>query len=107
MTQTVTRSTKTGPKTTAIPTPAEHLGFEPGTARKLAPWSQIAAYFQLLGQRSPRVSTEILGNSTEGRPFLLSIIASEETHARLDHYREMQSRLADPRDVSGTEIARC
>src|SRR5262245_23630576 len=107
MAQMATRPTSTDTITDTIPTPAEHLGFEPGTARKLAPWSQIAAYFQLLGERSPRVQTEVLGTSTEGRPFLLSIIASEETHARLDHYRETQAHLADPRGVSAEEIARC
>jgi len=89
----------------AIITPADHLGFEPGDARKLAPWSRIAAYFQLLGARSPRVHTEILGDSTEGRPFLLSIIASEETHARLDQYRDIQTHLADPRGVDTQRIA--
>ncbi|MCA1725722.1 MAG: hypothetical protein LC748_16040 [Thermomicrobia bacterium] len=89
----------------AIITPANHLGFEPGDARKLAPWSRIAAYFQLLGARSPRVQTEILGDSTEGRPFLLSIIASEETHARLDQYRDIQTHLADPRGVDTQRIA--
>ena len=89
----------------AIITPADYLGFEPGEARKLPPWSRVAAYFQLLGNRSPRVHTEVLGNSTEGRPFLLSIIASEETHARLDHYRDVQAHLADPRGVSARQIA--
>ncbi|MCA1723289.1 MAG: M14 family metallopeptidase, partial [Thermomicrobia bacterium] len=89
----------------AIISPTDHLGFTPGDARKLAPWSQIAAYFQMLGARSPRVHTEVLGNSTEGRPFLLSVIASEETHARLDHYRDIQTHLADPRGVSARQIA--
>ncbi len=89
----------------AIISPADHLGFEPGDARKLASWSHIAAYFQLLSTRSPRVHTEALGNSTEGRPFLLSIIASEETHARLDHYRDVQAHLADPRGISPQQIA--
>ena len=32
-----------------ILTPADHLGFAPGDARKLAPWSRVAAYFQMLG----------------------------------------------------------
>jgi murein tripeptide amidase MpaA len=91
----------------AIVTPDDHLGFEPGAARKLAPWSQIAVYFQLLGARSPRVRTEVLGNSTEGRPFLLSTIASEETLARLDHFRAIQSDLADPRGVSAQRLRAC
>ncbi len=88
-----------------ILTPADHLGFAPGDARKLAPWSRVAAYFQMLGARSPRVHTETLGNTTEGRPFLLSIVASEETHARLDHYRDIQAHLADPRGVGARRIA--
>jgi hypothetical protein len=91
----------------SIVTPADHLGFEPGAARKLAPWSQIAAYFQLLGARSPRVQTEVLGNSTEGRPFLLSTIASEETLARLDHFRAIQADLADPRGVGAQRLRAC
>ncbi len=105
--------TATAPGTTgnaasvdSILTPTTHLGFTPGDARKLAPWSQIAAYFQLLGTRSPRVHTEVLGNSTEGRPFLLSIITSEETHARLDHYRDVQAHLADPRGVQRANNSR-
>ena len=89
-----------------IPTPAAHLGFEPGAARHLAPWEHIAAYFHLLGRHSPRVHTEVLGTSTEGRPFLLSVITSEETHARLDEYRAIQSRLADPRGVDADQITR-
>ncbi len=92
--------------TNAIPTPAAHLGFEPGAARRLAPWDAVVAYFRLLGDRSPRVRTETLGTSTEGRPFLLSIITSEATHARLDEYRAIQSRLADPRGVEAAQIAR-
>ncbi|MGI8855671.1 MAG: M14 family metallopeptidase [Thermomicrobiales bacterium] len=91
----------------AIVTPADHLGFEPGAARKLAPWSQIAAYFQLLGAHSPRVQTDVLGNSTEGRPFLLPIIASEDTLARLDHFRAIQSDLADPRGASAQRLRAC
>ncbi len=90
----------------AIPTPAAHLGFEPGAARHLASWERIAAYFHLLGRHSPRVHTEVLGNSTEGRPFLLSVITSEETHARLDEYRAIQARLADPRGVDADQTAR-
>lgn len=98
------RKSATAPED-AIITPTDHLGFTPGDARKLAPWSRIVAYFHLLGARSPRVHTEVLGNSTEGRPFLLSIITSAETHARLDQYRETQSRLADPRGIDAKRIA--
>jgi len=103
---TFTASSEHSPTSFVIPTPAAHLGFEPGTARRLAPWEQIAAYFRLLSAHSPRVHTETLGMSTEGRPFLLSVIASEETHAGLDDYRAIQGRLADPRGVDADQITR-
>jgi len=103
---TVTTPPEHDPDATAIPTPAAHLGFEPGAARHLASWEHIAAYFHLLGRQSPRVHTEVLGNSTEGRPFLLSVITSEETHARLDEYRAIQARLADPRGVDADQTTR-
>lgn len=106
MTQTATGRRQATPTPSPVPTPADQLGFVPGAARRLAPWSQIAAYFRLLGERSPRVRTEVLGQSTEGRPFLLTIIAGEETHARLDHYRDIQAHLADPRGVGAGTLAR-
>ena len=37
------------------------------------------------------------GRSTEDRPYLLAVISSAETIARLDQYRDWQRKLADPR----------
>jgi len=44
-----------------------------------------------------------MGESTEGRPFYYLCIASPETLADLDRYREIQVRLADPRGLTQEE----
>jgi hypothetical protein len=80
-----------------IVSPREHFGFELGEDRKLADWSQLTAYFNLLGRQSDRVKVQELGKTTEGRPFLLVTISSPQNLARLEEYRQIQLRLSDPR----------
>ncbi|HEX7091594.1 MAG TPA: M14 metallopeptidase family protein [Longimicrobiales bacterium] len=86
-----------------VPTPLEHFGFEIGADRKLANWTQLTAYYEALARTSPRVTVDTLGLSTKGLPFVMLTITSPENHARLDELREVQSKLADPRRVSGPE----
>ncbi len=80
-----------------ITSPAEAFGFEPGTDKKLADWNQLVAYFQKLGKESDRVHFEEIGKTTEGRPYVAITIASSDTIAHLDRYKEIQTKLADPR----------
>ena len=82
-----------------LPTPAEHFGHEIGEDRKLADWPQIVDYFHLLDQGSDRIQVQEVGQSTEGNPFLMAIIAAPETLADLEEYRAIQAKLADPRTV--------
>ncbi|MGI6357741.1 MAG: M14 family metallopeptidase [Bacillota bacterium] len=88
-----------------ISSPEQHLGFPVGSDRRLANWEQIAGYFTLLAEQADCLQLEELGKSTEGRPFLLATISSPENLARLDHYRAIQARLADPRGLSEQEAA--
>ena len=88
-----------------IPAPADFFGHQLGADRKLAHWNKIVEYFWEL-DKSPMVKVENLGKSTEGNPFLLAIISSEENMARLDEIREMSWKLAHPRDVPKAEIDR-
>jgi uncharacterized membrane protein YgcG len=81
----------------AIPTPASILGFEPGADRHLPSWKQITDYFTALDKASPRVTTRVLGKTTLGRPFLAVFISDSATLANLEHYRQVQRRLMDPR----------
>ncbi len=81
----------------AIPTPESILGFAPGADRHLPSWKQIVDYFTALDQASPRVSVRVLGKTTLGRPFIVAFISDSSTLANLEHYREIQRKLMDPR----------
>jgi hypothetical protein len=88
-----------------ITSPAEAFGFEPGTDRKLADWTQLVNYFEQLGKQSDRVHFEDVGKTTEGRPFITVTISSPDTIAHLDRYKEIQRKLADPRITAPDEAA--
>ena len=91
----------------SILTPKEHLGFEVGEDRKLAGWSEIVEYFEMLGELSDRVRTVEIGRSTKGNRFLMAIVSSPENLLSLDEYRGIQSKLADPRTIAdGAEAER-
>ncbi len=91
------------PSTLDIPTPASVIGHEVGADTKLARWETIVSYFRRLGAASNRVNVRDLEPSTEGAPYLLLEISSEETMADLPRYRKIQSKLADPRLIEGAE----
>ena len=77
-----------------ITSPETAFGFEPGADRKLADWNELTAYFKKLGTESNRVRYEELGKTTEGRPFIAVTISSADNLAHLDHYKEIQAKLA-------------
>ncbi len=90
-----------------IPSPASVLGFEVGTAGKLADWTEITGYMSALAAASDRVKLDTLGATTLDRPFIALTISSSENLERLDHYLAIQRKLADPRTVeSGYEAQR-
>jgi hypothetical protein len=82
-----------------ILSPEEVLGFQVGADRKLADWSQIAGYFRELSRASDRVVLEELGETTEGKPFLMAIISDPANLKDLENFRQIQKRLADPRSL--------
>ncbi len=86
-----------------IPSPASVLGFEPGTDRRLANWTQMTGYYEALAKASDRVVLDTLGRTTDGRPFVMLTITSPANHARLDELHDIQMRLADPRRIAGAD----
>ena len=89
-----------------IPKPEDVLGFKVGTDRKVADMKQIVGYFQQLDKASERITVQEVGKTTEGNPFIVAIITSEENHGNLEKYRQYQQALADPRDISDEEAER-
>ena len=84
-----------------VPTPADHFGFDMGTAGRLANWDALTAYYEALAHTSDRVKVDTLGPTTMGRPFVMLTITSPANHARLGRLHRVQRQLADPRTVSG------
>src|SRR5262249_14642431 len=90
--------------TLRIPEPRDVIGFRPGDDRKLASWAQIVDYFKHLEQTSDRLKFQELGKTTLGRPFVLATISSPSNLARLEHFKEIQRKLADPRTFNSNDI---
>lgn len=88
-----------------VAAPARVLGFEPGEDRKLASWDQVVHYFRQLDAASDRVLVQQLGQTTLNRPFIAVIISAPENLQRLDHFRQIQQRLADPRSIATEQEA--
>src|SRR5262245_32813752 len=86
-----------------VPAPRAVLGFTPGDDRKLASWAQIVDYFRKLSQTSDRVLFQEIGKTTLGRPFVFATISSPANLARLDHFKEIQNELADPRVIKSDD----
>jgi len=87
-----------------IPSPEQFYGFKMGTDGELAHWYKIVEYFNLLSDRSDRVTVENLGETTLGNPFLLAIFSSPDNLNNLEKYREISKKLADPHGLSDGEI---
>src|SRR5262249_5787350 len=80
-----------------VPAPETTLGLKIAEDRKLARWDQFLAYFGELAKASDRIKLEPLGKTTLGRPFVVTTISSPENLKRLDEFKEIQRKLADPR----------
>ncbi len=88
-----------------VPTPESHFGHPIGIDRELLDWEKVVSYFQALAKASDKIRVQELGKTAEGRPFIAATISSAETLRNLDHYRDIQARLADPRRTTPDEAA--
>ena len=95
--------TRTGSAQGALASPEKFFGFRMGEDRKLANWDKLHEYYQLLARSSTKVKLVDLGKSSEGRPYIALLISSPANLAKLDHYRQLNARLADPRGLSEAE----
>ncbi len=82
-----------------VPSPLDVLGYVPGTIGRLSHVADVNRYFRALAAGSPRVRVFDAGRSDEGREMIAVAIADEATIGRLDEYRDITRRLADPRGL--------
>ena len=87
-----------------IPTTTEALGYRMGTARQLPTWAEIVAYFEQLAAASDRVELEVLGESTQGRPYVAVHISSPENVGNRDQLRATLDALWDPRTTADEQL---
>src|SRR5215831_9183404 len=84
----------------AAPTPESFFGHPIGADRTVMDWDKVVAYFQTLAKSSDRIRVAELGKTADNRPFIAATIADAATLKNLDHYRQIQERLADPRKTT-------
>ncbi|MEO6529077.1 MAG: M14 family zinc carboxypeptidase [Gemmatimonadaceae bacterium] len=89
-----------------VPTPLAVLGYVPGTIGRLSYSADVARYFKTVDEASTRVKLFSMGMSDEGREMIVAAIADDSVLAKLDEYRAMAARLADPRGLTPAERAR-
>jgi len=89
-----------------VPSPRSVLGYSIGEEGHLTYYDDILKYFNLVARSSDRVKVQEYGTSTEGRPMVYAIVTSPSNHAKLDHYKWIIKKLANPRKISREECAR-
>src|SRR5690349_2027555 len=88
------------PLSSCVPAPDASLHHIVGAPDVLDYTKDINAYFRLLASKSPRVKVWSIGTSEEGREMLVAAVSEEANLAKLDRYKEITARLADPRSLS-------
>ncbi|CAN5659326.1 hypothetical protein BH23CHL2_BH23CHL2_19920 [soil metagenome] len=87
-----------------IPTTEDVFGYRMGAARQLPVWSEIVSYYEQLAATSNRVELEVLGQTTQGRPYIAVHISSPENLGNREHLRETLDRLWDPRELDEADV---
>src|SRR5580693_4597770 len=94
------------PASATVPTPEKVLGYIVGAPNKLTYTKDIYRYMRELEKASKRVKVFTIGRSEEGREIMLVAVSDEANIAQLDHYKDLNARLADPRKTTQAEADR-
>ena len=87
-----------------IPSPREHFGTIIGAPGVMHHAAEVYGYLRALAAASPRIRVETIGKTEEGREIVLAVIADEATMGKLEGYRAVLARLADPRTVTAAQL---
>ena len=92
------------PSSDRVPAPDKVLGYVVGTPGRLTHTKDVHRYFRELERASPRVKVfEAPERSEEGREQILVAVGDDAAIARLNRYKEITARLADPRGLNDAE----
>ncbi|MGD9561395.1 MAG: M14 family zinc carboxypeptidase [Pyrinomonadaceae bacterium] len=89
------------PASDKVPTPEKILGYPIGTPKKLTYTKDQYRYYRELEKATPRVKTFTAPEKSEGGKEQLLVVVSDEANlAKLARYKEVASKLADPRTIN-------
>src|SRR5581483_10701151 len=92
------------PASDTVPSPDKVLGYVIGTPNKLTYTKDMYRYYRELAKATPRVKVFTANEKTEyGKEMLTVAVGSEESLAKLDHYKEITAKLADPRKLTDAD----
>ncbi len=95
------------PLSDKVPSPDKVLGYVVGTPNKLTYTKDIYRYYRELAKATPRISIFTAPErSEEGKEQILIAVGEESTLAKLERYKEVTAKLADPRGLSDAEAQR-
>ena len=89
------------PASAKVPSPEKILGYPIGTPNKLTYTKDQFRYYRELEKASSRVKTFVAPEKSEqGREQLLVVVSDESNMAKLNRYKEITAKLADPRTIN-------
>jgi hypothetical protein len=92
------------PASDKVPSPDKILGYAVGAPGHLTYSKDLYRYYQELEKATPRVRTFFAPEkSEEGKQQMLVAVGDEALLAKLDRYKEITAKLADPRKVTEAE----
>jgi len=92
------------PVSDKVPSPDKVLGYAVGAPGHLTYTKDLYRYYRELEKTTPRVKVfSAPEKSEEGKEQLLIAVGDEAAIARLDRYKAITARLADPRKITDAE----
>jgi hypothetical protein len=92
------------PASDKVPSPDKVLGYTIGEPGHLTYTKDMYRYYRELEKATPRVRTFLAPEkSEEGKDQMLIVVGDEAALAKLDRYKEITAKLADPRKLTDAE----
>src|SRR6266550_994058 len=92
------------PASDKVPSPDKVIGYAVGTPGHLTYTKDMYRYYRELEKATPRVRVFLAPEkSEEGKDQMLVAVGDEAILAKLDRYKEITAKLADPRQINDTE----